>query len=168
MGCAMTPIVVALAPVYYALYPLVTIAAITAAYLTWRAVSSGGGNVFVGLLVVAVFIIATLVTSRAEHALARSDVYRLIRLPLRALGLSVLVLNLLTAAGIGPTCRPPVNPARLDQLAPLAGACYKCLLVQPMVIGMVPGAIGLIVVAGRSGALRKRWHRGLRELRLHG
>ena len=168
IGCAMTPVVVALSPVYYALYPLVTIAAITAGYLTWRAVGSGGGSVFVGLLVVAVFIIATLVTSRAEHALARSAVYRLIRLPLRALGLSILFLNLLTAAGIGLACRPPVDPDRLDQLAPLLGAYYKCLLAQPMVIGLVLGAIVLIVVAGRSGALRERWHRGLRALHLHG
>ncbi|MBK6735690.1 MAG: hypothetical protein IPG61_16755 [bacterium] len=168
IGCAVMPVAVALAPVYFALYPLVTIAAVTAGYLTWRAVGSGGGSVFIGLLVVAVFIIATWVTSRAEHALARSRVYRLVRLPLRALGLSILFLNLLTAAGIGLACRPPVDPDRLDQLAPLLGAYYKCLLAQPMVIGMVLGAIALIVVAGRSSALRERWHRGLRALRLHG
>lgn len=168
VGCAVTPVVVALAPLYYALYPLVTIVALAAGYLAWRLASSGGGSVFVGLLVVAVFIIATLVTSRAEHALARRAVYRLIRLPARALGLSILFLNLLTAARIGPDCRPPLEPSRLDELPPLLGAYYACLVAQPLVIGLALGAIVVIVVAGRSGALRERWHQGLRALRLHG
>lgn len=166
VGCAVIPVVVALAPLYFALYPLVAVAAVAAGYLAWRAASSGGGSVFVGLLVVTVFIIAAALTSRAEHALARSGVYRLIRLPFRALGLSVLVVNLLTMAGLGLDCRSPVEPDRLDQLLPMLRAYYGCLLARPAVLGMVLGAIVLIVVAGRSRALRERWHRALRCLRL--
>jgi hypothetical protein len=167
-GCAMTLVVVALAPVYFALYPMVAIASIAAAGFTFQVIFSGEGGTFVGLGVVAVFFIAAAVASRAEHALARSAIYRLVRLPFRALGLSLLVLTLLSKAGFGLGCSRPVGFDSVDQLLSFLGTYYGCLLAQPKVLGVVLGAIALIVVAGRSSALRKRWHRALRALHLHG
>lgn len=157
---------VALSPLFVVLYPAAAFAGVASGALAWQVsqrVSPGGGT-FVGLSVVLAALIGAVIGLRLESKLARIPGYALIRFPVRLALFAALLVNLMIPQGLGTACRPAVKPGSFEELVPMLGAFYTCMLGKPSTLLILAGGTALFAVALRVTALRKLWHSWFRAI----
>jgi hypothetical protein len=169
IGCAVIPVVIALAPLYFAVYPLTLIAALAASSLTWQATQSvsPGGSFLNGSLVLLAFVIGVFGASRAEQRLERLPLYRLARIPARALGFWLLLLAVLAATGRTTAClHPDPEAVTLAEVVTVLRAYYGCVFSDSGTVALATAVAAGLTALAMVPRLRGIWHTGLQRLRL--
>jgi hypothetical protein len=169
IGCLVLPAVAALAPVYFAVYPLTAILGIAAGYVVWQVsqARSPGGSFLTGLLVLSATLAGVFVASRVEQRLERFPLYRTVRLPFRLLGFGMVLITALAATGRTAGCLlPDPDSVTMAELGALLRGYYGCVLSDSTNIALVAAAALAFTVAAMVPQIRMKWHEGLQRLRL--